>query len=345
MKAVVQDSYGPPEVLELREVERPVPGPGEVLVRVRAAGLDPGVGHLTTGLPYLVRLGVGLRAPRVRTRGMDVSGQVTALGPEVTGLRVGDEVFGTCAGSFAEYAVVRQDRCAPKPANLTFEQAAVVPVSAVTALRALRDAGRVRPGQHVLVIGAGGGVGSFATQLAKAFGAEVTGLCGPAKAELVRSLGADHVSDYTREDFADGPRRYDLIVDTAGNRPLSRLRRALTPRGTLVIVGGEHDGRWLGGTDRALRALLLSPFVRQRLRGLLAVPGRADLGGLAGLIEAGRVTPLLDRSFRLDEVPRAVRYLAGGHARGKVAITMAGPAETGPETGPEVTDAAEGPTA
>jgi NADPH:quinone reductase-like Zn-dependent oxidoreductase len=245
MKAIVQDRYGAADVLELREIDQPVPTDDEVLVRVEAAGVDAGVWHLMTGLPYLVRLfGFGLRRPKVGVRGRDVAGRVEAVGKEVTRLRPGAAVFGICEGSFAEYACVREDKAAPKPASLSFEQAAAVPISALTALQGLRDKGQVKPGQKVLIIGAAGGVGSFAVQLAKAFGAEVTGVCSTTKADLVRSIGADHVVDYTRDDFADGARHWDLILDTAGDRSLSHLRRALTPRGTLVIVGvkGEEGG-------------------------------------------------------------------------------------------------------
>ena len=322
MQAIVQDTYGSPDVLELREIDRPAPKDDEVLVRVHAAGLDPGVWHLMTGLPYLVRLAFGPRRPRVPVRGTDVAGRVEAVGGKVTRVRPGDAVFGTCAGSFAEFACAREDRLAPKPANLSFVQAATVPVSACAALHALRDQGRVRPGQHVLVIGAAGGVGTFAVQLAKAFGAEVTGVCSTTKVDLVRSLGADHVVDYTRDDLADGERRYELVLDIAGSRPLSQLRRALTPKGTLVIVGGEGGGRWFGSTDRLLRALLLSPLVGQRLRGLFSTERREDLETLRELIEAGKVTPVVDRTYQLREVPQAIRRLEQGHARGKVAVTV-----------------------
>ncbi|MGH2766314.1 MAG: NAD(P)-dependent alcohol dehydrogenase, partial [Actinomycetota bacterium] len=262
MKAIVQDTYGSSDVLQLRDIDKPVVEDADLLVRVHAAGVDPGVWHLMTGLPYLVRImGYGLRTPKTRVRGRDVAGSVEEVGRNVTQFQPGDQVFGICEGSFAEYATAREDKVLPKPANLTFEQAAAVPISAITALQALRDKGQVQPGQRVLVIGAAGGVGTFAVQLAKAFGAEVTGVCSTTKADLVRSIGADDVIDYTRDDFADGARRYDLILDTAGRRSLSHLRRALTPRGTLVIIGGEGGGRWLGGFDRNFRAGMLSPFV------------------------------------------------------------------------------------
>ncbi len=255
MKALVQDRYGPPGVLELREIARPVVGEDGVLVQVHAAGVDQGVWHLMAGLPYLLRLaGYGLRAPKNPVRGYDVAGRVEAVGENVTRSRPGEEVFGTCDGAFAEYASARSDRVARKPASLTFEQAAAIPISGYAALQAVRDQAKVRPGQQVLIIGAGGGVGTFAVQLAKAYGAEVTGVASTAKTDLVRSIGADHVIDYTREDVADGRNRYDVILDIAGNRSLSHLRRALARAGTLVIVGGEGGGRWLGGIDRQLRA-------------------------------------------------------------------------------------------
>lgn len=324
MKAIVQERYGPPaEVLELREVERPANGPGEVLVRVQAAGLDQGVWHLTAGLPYLVRvMGFGLRAPKARTPGHDVAGTVEAVGGNVTGLQPGDEVFGTCDGSFAEYALASPDGLAPKPANLPFEQAAALPISGCTALQAVRDHGKVTPGRHVLVIGAGGGVGSYAVQVAKALGAEVTGVSSTAKTDLVRSLGADHVVDYTQEDFSEGATRYGVIIDTAGNRPLGQLRRALAPEGTIVIVGGEGGGRWLGGIDRQLRGLALSPFARQKVRTFVAKEGPEDLRRLKELVEEGAVTPAVDRTFTLREVPEAIQYLREGRARGKVVITV-----------------------
>lgn len=324
MKAIVHDTYGPPSVLRLEEIERPTPGTGEVLVRVHAASVDAGVWHLTTGRPYLLRAAFGLRAPRSRVRGMDLAGRVEAVGPGVTRFRPGDEVYGTGDGSFAEFACARESRLASKPANLDFAQAAAVPVSACTALQGLRDSGRVQAGQTVLVIGASGGVGTYAVQLAKSFGAHVTGVCSAAKADLVRSLGADEVVDYTREDPTDGTRRYDLVLDIAGNRPLSRLRAALNPRGTLVVMGGEGGGRWLGGIDRQLRAVLLSPFVGQRLRMLAAKQDHDDLRILAGLIEAGTLTPAIDRAFPLADVPEAVRYLKEGRARGKVVVTVQG---------------------
>lgn len=321
MKAIVQDTYGSSDVLELRDVETPKPGPGEVLIAVRAAGVDAGVWHLMSGRPYLLRLmGYGLRAPKVAVRGREVSGRVEAVGGGVGAFKPGDEVFGICEGSFAEYVCARQDKLAHKPAGLPLEEAAALPLSGLTALQALRDVGRVRPGQRVLVIGAAGGVGTFAVQLAKAYGAHVTGVCSTAKTELVCSLGADEAIDYTREDFADGVRRYDLILDTAGNRGLSHLRRALTPRGRLVIVGGEGGGRWLGGIDRVLRAALLNPFVRHTLGGIFAAERQSDLEVLRRHVEDGTLSPAVQRTFPLAQAPEAVERLHRGEARGKMLI-------------------------
>lgn len=323
MRAVVQDRYGDSEVLTLEELSLPAPGADEVLVRVHAAGVDQGTWHLMTGLPYVVRLaGYGLRAPKSRIRGYDAAGTVEAVGEHVAGLYTGDEVFGICEGSFAEYALARADRLAPKPANLGFEQAAAIPVSGCAALQAVRDRGQVEPGRRVLVIGAGGGVGTFAVQLAKAYGGEVTGVCSTGKVELVRSLGADRVIDYTREDLAESGDRWDVILDIAGNRALSRLRRALATDGTLVIVGGEGGGRWLGGIDRQLRAQALSPFVRQQLGTWISSVRRGDLEELRRLIERGEVTPVVDRAFPLDDAAEAIDYVRAGRARGKVVITV-----------------------
>jgi NADPH:quinone reductase-like Zn-dependent oxidoreductase len=323
MKAIVQDTYGSPDVLELREIDKPVVGDDDVLLQVHAAGVDQGVWHLMAGQPYLMRIaGVGLRAPKNPVLGLDVAGRVEAVGENATRFQPGDEVFGTCRGSFAEYGCARADRLAPKPANLSFEQAAAVHVSGGTALQAIRDQGKVRPGQRVLIIGAGGGVGTFAVQLAKAYGAEVTGVCSTTKTDLVRSIGADRVIDYTREDFADGRNRYDVILDIAGNRSLSHLRRALAPEGTLVIVGGEGGGKWFGGIDRQLRATLLSPFVRQKLGTWISTQRKDDLEELRGFLEAGKVTPIIDRTFPLSEAPEAIRYMRKGHARGKIVIAV-----------------------
>jgi NADPH:quinone reductase-like Zn-dependent oxidoreductase len=276
-----------------------------------------------TGLPYLFRIaGSGLRAPKTRVRGTDVAGRVETIGKDVTRLQAGDEVFGICDGAFAEYATAQPDKVTPKPANLTFEQAATVPTSGCTALQAVRNNGKVLPGQKVLIIGAAGGVGSFAVQIAKAFGAQVTGVCSTTKVDLVRSIGADDVIDYTRDDFAETGQRYDIILDIAGNRSVSHLRRALSPRGTLVIVGGEGGGRWFGGIDRQLRASMLSPFVHQKLGTFVAKANGEDLVVLKELIEAGKVTPVIDKAYPLSEVPEAIRHLEEGHARGKVVITV-----------------------
>jgi NADPH:quinone reductase-like Zn-dependent oxidoreductase len=275
-----------------------------------------------TGRPYMLRvIGFGLRAPKAHVRGMDVAGTVEAVGRNVTRFRTGDDVFGTAEGSFAEYVRAREDSLAPRPANLSFEQAAAVPTSAFAALQALRDVGGIRAGQRVLIVGASGGVGMFAVQIAKAFGAEVTGVASAAKLDLVRSLGADHVVAYTREDFARG-QRYDLVLDLGGNRPLSHLRRALAPRGTLVLVGGEGGSRLLGSTDRWIQALLLSPFVRQKLRPLSTKPNQADLQLIKELVEAGKVRPVVERTYPLHEVPDAIRYLKEGRARGKIVIAV-----------------------
>lgn len=324
MRAIVQDRYGSADVLELREIDKPAVKAGQVLVRVHAAGVDPGVWHLMTGTPYLIRvMGYGFRAPKYRVRGRDLAGRVEAVGENVTRFRPGDEVYGTCEGAFADYAAAREDRLGRKPANLTFEQAATVPISAWTALQGLRDAGQVRAGQRVLIIGAAGGVGSFAVQLAKAFGAHVTGVCSTTKVDLVRSIGADEAIDYTREDFADGTRSYDLILDTAGNRSLSHLRRALAPGGTLVIVGGEGGGPWFGMLRRMLQTYAIAKFVRpHKLRVLSSKERKEDLQVLTELIEAGKVTPVIDRTYPLYEAPDAIRYLERGHARGKIAITV-----------------------
>jgi NADPH:quinone reductase-like Zn-dependent oxidoreductase len=325
MKAIVQDAYGTEDVLEYRDIDKPVPKDDEVLVRVRAAGLDRGVWHVMTGLPYLVRVVVptmGLSRPKVPVRGMDLAGQVEAVGGRVTRFRPGDAVFGWTDGSYAEYASVPEDQLVPMPANLSFEQAAAVPISGLAALQGLRDVGEIHAGQKVLVIGAAGGVGSFAVQLAKAFGAHVTGVGSTTQLDLIRSLGADEVVDYTHDDVTDGSRHWDLILDTAGHRSLSQLRRALTPRGTLVIVGSEVRGRWMGGFDRSLRAVALSRLVGQRLRMLSSTPRQDDLQTLRELIEAGKVTPVIDRAFPLPETPEAMRHLLRGHGRGKIVITV-----------------------
>jgi NADPH:quinone reductase-like Zn-dependent oxidoreductase len=326
MKAITQDRYGDLEVLKFRDIDQPVPTGDQVLVGVQAAGLHRGDWHVMTGLPYLIRLVVptlGLHKPKVPVQGMDLAGTVAAVGATVTRFQPGDQVFGWTDGAFAEYAVAPADQLAHKPTNLSFEQAAVVPTSGFAALQGLRDQGEVQPGQKVLVIGAAGGVGSFAVQLAKAFGAEVTGVASTGQLELVRSIGADEVIDYTRQDVCDGTRHWDLILDCAGRRTLSRLRRALTPTGTLVIVGGEGGGRWLGGFDRNLRAVALSRLVGQRLRMLSSKPGQADLQVLRGFLEVGKLTPVIGRSYPLGEVPEAIRQMVEGRGGGgKIVITI-----------------------
>ncbi|MFC9823238.1 NAD(P)-dependent alcohol dehydrogenase [Streptomyces erythrochromogenes] len=324
MKAIVQDRYGSPGVLELREVERPPVGDREVLVRVRAASVNARDWHLMRGDPYLARLVLGLRRPKVRIRGTDFAGRVEAVGKDVTRLRPGDEVFGEAEGAFAEYVCAPADAVEPKPANLTFEQAAAVPLAGNTALMGLRDLGRLRPGQRVLVNGASGGVGTFAVQIAKALGAEVTGVCGTRNTELVRSLGADHVVDYSREDFTRTGRQHDLVLDLVGNRSLAACRRALTPGGTLVLSGGgvSEGGSLVGPMSLLVRGRALSGFVRQRLLVLTAAPDRENLAALRELVESGRVTPAVDRTYPLREVPEAIRYLEVEHARAKVVITV-----------------------
>jgi NADPH:quinone reductase-like Zn-dependent oxidoreductase len=322
MKAIVQDTYGSADVLALEDIDPPDVAGGDVLVHVHAASVFIGDWHVMTGQPYLIRVSSGLRRPKVRVRGQDVAGRVEEVGKDVTRFRPGDDVFGTCDGSFAEFATARQDKLAPKPANLTFDQSATVPITGCTALQGLRDAGKVQAGQTVLIIGAAGGVGSFAVQIAKALGANVTGVCSTMQVDLVRSIGADEVIDYTRHDFADTGQRWDLILDTAGNRSVSHLRRALAPRGTLVIGGGEGGGRWFGGIDRQLRALMLSPFVSQKLCTFIAKPKSDDLVVLKELIEAGKVTPVIGKTYPLIEVPEAIRHLSEANARGKVVVTV-----------------------
>jgi NADPH:quinone reductase-like Zn-dependent oxidoreductase len=323
MRAIVQDAYGSTDVLRLGEIDRPEIAAHEVLVGVAAAGMDRGTWHSMAGKPYLMRvMGFGFSRPKNRVPGLDVAGTVVAVGSEVTRFKVGDEVFGISRGSFAEYAAVREDKLAHKPANLTFKQAAVVPISGGTALQGLRDSGRVETGQKVLIIGASGGVGTYAVQLAKAFGATVTGVSSTAKVDLVRSLGADHVIDYTKDDYLDGATQYDLILDIGGNNSLARLRRALATRGTLVIVGGEEGGNITGGFGRQLRALVLSLFVGQRLAMLAAKERHSDLEVLSPFLEDGRVVPVIDRTYTLTDVPEAMAHLETGQARGKIAITV-----------------------
>ena len=326
MKAIVQEEYGSAGVLKLQEIDKPVVGDHDVLIRVYAAGVSPGVWHLMTGQPYLLRiLGFGLLKPRINVPGADVAGRIEAVGKDVTEFQPGDDVFGACDRSFAEYASAGEGKFVLKPANLTFEQAAAVRDSGCTALRGLRDAGEVKAGEKVLIIGAAGGVGTFAVQIAKAFGAEVTAVCSTTKTDLALSIGADHTIDYTQEDFADGRQRYDVILDVAGRRPVSHLRRALTPQGTLVLIGGEGGGRWFGGVDRQLRAVILSRFLSQQLRApVYAEHPMKDLRFLKELVEAGKVTPVIDRTYPLSEAAEALSYFEEGHARGKVVITVHG---------------------
>jgi NADPH:quinone reductase-like Zn-dependent oxidoreductase len=322
MRAIVQDTYGPADRLRMSTIEKPVIAADEVLVQVRAAGVDRGTCHLMRGEPYLMRiLGFGFRGPKNRVPGLDVAGTVVAVGGDVTRFQAGDEVFGISRGSFAEYAAAREDKLVRKPAGLSFEQAAVVAVSGLAALQGLR-AGRIKAGQKVLIIGASGGVGSYAVQLAKAFGATVTGVASTAKTDLVRSIGADHVIDYTREDYADGRQHYDLILDIGGRRGLAQLRRVLTPKGTLVIAGGE-GAKWTG-VGRQLRALALSPVIPQRLTMYVSSTNKrqADLEALRQYIEAGHLTPIVGKTYPLPEVPEAIRHLEGGRAQGKIAITV-----------------------
>ncbi len=324
MQAIVQRSYGRVDVLQLGEIARPVVGPHQVLLEVRAAGMDRGTWHLMTGRPYLMRLmGFGFRRPNNRIAGLDVAGTVVAVGSGITRFKVGDAVFGIAEGSFAELALAREDKLARKPSALSFEQAAVCGVSALTALQTVRDAARVGAGQRVLIIGASGGVGSFAVQFAKAFGAEVTGVCSTAKIELVRSLGADHVVDYRTTDFTAGPARYDAILDLGGNTPLSRLRRVLTRRGVVVFVGGEHGGDWSAGFGRPLGAIILGLFVKQRFVMMAAREHFCDLVRIAAFVDEGKLRPLIDRTFTLRDVPEAMRRLEAGQVTGKIAIRVA----------------------
>lgn len=318
MRAIVQHAYGPAEVLRVEEIDRPRIGADEVLVRVHAAGLDRGTWHLMTGTPYLVRAATGLRGPRNPIPGRDLAGTVVAAGAAVTRFAVGDEVFGIGSGTFAEYAAAPASKLVRKPAGLSFAEAAVVPISGITALVSVRDAGRVTAGQRVLITGASGGVGSFAVQIARALGAEVTAECSGGKADLVRKLGADHVLDHTEDSWS----RYDVIIDIAGNPSVTRLRGALTAKGTAVIVGGEHGGAFSGGMSRQLRALALSPFVGQRLTMTVPQERGAHVEDLAELIGTGQLVPALDRTYPLDRAAEAMRYLASGQVRGKVAVEV-----------------------
>ena len=336
MTAIVQDRYGtaPEGLFRLAEIDRTTIGADEVLVRVRAASVDRGTWHIMSGLPYPIRLaGFGLRRPKHANPGRNLAGTVEAVGTDVTDFAPGDDVFGFSTGTFAEYAAARAGKLARKPASLSFEQAAAVPVSGSTALQAVRDRGRVQAGEKVLIIGASGGVGSFAVQIAKAYRAEVTGVCSTAKVDMVRGLGADAVLDYTHEDFADGGPRYDVILDIGGNARLSRLRCALTPRGRLVIVGGETQGRLLGGSSRQMRAQLLSPFVSQKLGTFVASENAADLNSLRDLIESGQLTPAIDRTYPLADTAAAIRHLLDGQSRGKLAISVPSGTAQNPDPG------------
>ena len=320
MRAITQSRYGTSDVLRLADVPVPRPGEGQVLLRVHAAGLDRGTEHLMTGKPYAVRLAMGVRRPRNPVLGRDVAGTVAETGPGVTRFAPGDEVYGVAPGSFAQYAVADVDKLATKPAALSYAEAAVVPISAGTALQAVRDAATVTSGQSVLITGASGGVGSYAVQLAVAAGAEVTAACSLTKRDHVTALGAQHVLDYARDDWADGSERYDVILDIAGNPSLRRLRRALTPHGTAVFVGGEQSGS-MTGMGRQIRGTMLSPFIGATLKILLARERGADYEQLAELLEAGRCRPVLDRTYPLEQAAEAMRKLEEGAIRGKVAIT------------------------
>jgi len=324
MQAIVQERFGPPDVLRLADVDPPEVGPGDVLVRVHAAALNPYDWHMLRGDPRIARLmgPMGRTKPTVRVAGVDAAGRVEAVGADVTELKTGDEVLGFFPGAFAEYARAKVDMVVPKPARLTFEQAAAVPMAAMTALEGLRDVGQVRAGQRVLVNGAAGGVGTNAVQIAAVLGAEVTGVCSTGNLELVRSLGAAHVIDYTTEDFTDGRERYDVILDNVGNRPLRHLRRALTPTGTLVLNGGGSHGKVVGAVGSMLRAVVVNAVVRQRLRPFLIKQKREDLLTLTGLIEDGKLTPVLDRTYPLADTAEGLRHLEQGHARGKVIISV-----------------------
>jgi NADPH:quinone reductase-like Zn-dependent oxidoreductase len=321
MKAIVQDRYGSPAVLELRHIDKPVGKDDEVLVRVHAAAVNIGDWHLLRGVPYVMRMVFGLRGPRRAIPGLDMAGRVEAVGGAVKQLRPGDEVFGWCKGAFAEYACAAENNLLPKPAKLTFEQSAAVGDSAFTALAAVRDQGKVQPGQRVMINGASGGVGTFAVQIAKSFGANVTGVCSTRNVDLVRSIGADQVVDYTKEDFTQTEQRYDVMLDLIGSRSISDCRRALTPRGTYVLVGVRDLGRWFG-LARQIKALLLSPFVRQRMRVFVVRHNREDLAVLKDLVEAGKISPVIGSRYSLSEVPDALRYQGEGHAQGKVVIVV-----------------------
>jgi NADPH:quinone reductase-like Zn-dependent oxidoreductase len=322
MQAIVQDTYGSASILKARDIEKPVIGDHEVLIRVRAAGVNPADWAIVSGLPYIARPIYGLRKPKNSVRGTDVAGTVDAVGSGVTRFRPGDEVYGWSNGSYAEYTAAAEDSLALKPANLTFEQAATVPMAGLVALQAIRDHGKVGPGQTVLVNGASGGIGTFAVQIAKALGAEVTGVCSTRNVEMVRAIGADHVIDYTKDDFTRSGVQYDFILDNVSNHSLTDLRRALTPTGTLIPNGGNFDNRWLASGGRIVRAAVLFQFGGQTLGNFLVSSNHADLVVLAELIEAGKVTPVMDRTYPLSETAQAIDHVGTGHARGKIAITV-----------------------
>jgi NADPH:quinone reductase-like Zn-dependent oxidoreductase len=326
VKAIVRDRYGSPDILELTDIDKPEPGDDEVLLRVHAASVNPADWHILRGAPYIARMQFGLRKPKDRVLGCDVAGRVEAVGKNVTMLQPGEEVFGSPfmhgLGAFAEWVCISEDLLAPKPAALSFEQVAAVPLAASTALQGLRDQGRIEPGHEVLIMGASGGVGTFAVQIAKSFDAEVSGLCSTRNLEMVRALGADHVIDYTQEDFTHSGHKCDLIFQLAGTLSPSECRSALTSKGTLVISSGESDGRWIGPVDRVIKALVLSPFVSQKMASFTVKPNREDLQLLKQFIEDGSVTPVIDRTYPLAQVPEAIRYLEEGHARGKIVITV-----------------------
>lgn len=323
MKAIVYHEYGSPDVLRFEQTEKPLPNDNQVLIKVRAASVNPLDWHYMRGEPYLVRMEAGLRKPQDTRMGADVAGRIEAVGKNVTQFKPGDEVFGTSGGAFAEYALASAKKVALKPANITFEQAAAVPIAALTALQGLRDKGKLRTGQKVLINGASGGVGTFAVQIAKSFGADVTGVCSTRNAEMVRSIGADRVVDYTKEDFTQGTQRYDVILDNVGNHSLSEYRRVMNPKAIYVMVGGPSDGKWIGPMSGAVKAMVVSPFVSQDFSMMLATINAQDLLILQKLLEAKIVTPVIDRTYPLSEVPAAIRYLEQGHARGKVIITVA----------------------
>ena len=326
MKAIVRDTYGSPDVLELTDIDKPEPGDDEVLLRVHAASVNPADWHILRGAPYIARMQFGLRKPKDRVLGCDVAGHIEAVGKNVTMLQPGEEVFGSPfmhgLGAFAEWVCISEDLLAPKPAALSFEQVAAVPLAALTALQGLRDQGRIEPGHKVLIIGASGGVGTFAVQIAKAFGANVTGVCSTRNVEMVRALGAEHVIDYTQEDFTQSGQKYDLIFQLAGTLSPSECRSALTSNGNLVLSSGESEGRWIGPVDRVIKGFVLSPFVSQKMASFTVKPNREDLQLLKQFIEDGTLTPEIDRTYPLAQVPEAIRYLEEGHARGKVVITL-----------------------